>query len=103
MSTNEIQTALTTPKIILQPAVAKLQKYSECGSELHKYTIAKRPVAQFRKTKDKVKAEYALRDVAKPIGVSDFELGQALPNDLRSSLPSIEEIEAELEMNEHEF
>lgn len=55
------------------------------------------------KTKDKVKAEYALRDIAKPIGVSDFELGQALPNDLRSSLPSIEEIEAELEMNEHEF
>jgi hypothetical protein len=40
---------------------------------------------------------YALRDIAKPIGVSDYELGQALPNDLRSSLPSIEEIEAELE------
>lgn len=52
------------------------------------------------KTKDKVKAEYALRDIAKPIGISDFELGQALPNDLRSSLPSIEEIEAELEMIE---
>lgn len=55
------------------------------------------------KTKDKVKAEYALRDIAKPIGVSDFELGQALPNDLHSNLPSIEEIEAELEMKEHEF
>ena len=40
---------------------------------------------------------YALRDIAKPIGVSDYELGQALPSDLRSSLPSIEEIEAELE------
>ena len=41
--------------------------------------------------------KYALRDIAKPIGVSDYELGHALPNDLRSSLPTIEEIEAELE------
>ena len=35
----------------------------------------------------------ALRDIQKPIGVSDYELGQALPKDFRSSLPSIEEIE----------
>ena len=48
------------------------------------------------KTKDKVKAEYALRDILKPIGVSDYELGQALPAELRSSLPSIEEIENDL-------
>ena len=49
------------------------------------------------KTKDKIKAEYALRDIQKPIGISDYELGQALPHDLRSSLPSIEEIEAEFD------
>lgn len=49
------------------------------------------------KTKDKIKAEYALRDIQKPIGISDYELGQALPYDLRSSLPSIEEIEAEFD------
>ena len=51
------------------------------------------------KTKDKIKAEYALRDICKPIGISDYELGQALPHDLRSSLPSIEDIEAELDEN----
>ena len=45
------------------------------------------------KTKDRIKAEYALRDIQKPIGVSDYELGQALPKDFRSNLPSIEEIE----------
>lgn len=45
------------------------------------------------KTKDRIKAEYALRDIQKPIGVSDYELGQTLPKDFRSSLPSIEEIE----------
>lgn len=51
------------------------------------------------KTKDKIKAEYALRDINKPIGISDYELGQALPKDLRSSLPSIEDIEAEFDEN----
>lgn len=33
------------------------------------------------KTKDRIKAEYALRDIQKPIGISDYELGQALPKD----------------------
>lgn len=48
------------------------------------------------RTKDKIKAEYALRDISKPIGVSDYELGNLLPKDLRSSLPSIEDIERDL-------
>lgn len=49
------------------------------------------------KTKDKVKAEYALRDIIKPIGISDYELGQVLSNDFSGSLPTIEEIESEFE------
>lgn len=51
------------------------------------------------KSKDRIKAEYALRDIQKPIGISDYELGQALPKDFRGSLPTIEEIEKELEGN----
>lgn len=47
-------------------------------------------------TKDKVKAEYALRGVAKPIGISEYELGQALPADFCSTLPTIEDIENQL-------
>ena len=47
--------------------------------------------------KDKVVAEYALRDVNKPIGVSEYELTRALPNNLKSSLPTVEEIEERLE------
>lgn len=47
-------------------------------------------------TKDRVVAEYALRDIHKPIGVADYELTRALPDSLVSSLPSIEDIEAEL-------
>ncbi len=48
------------------------------------------------KTKDRIKAEYALRDIQKPIGISDYELGQAFPKNFRGGLPTIEEIEKEL-------
>ncbi|MGH9840154.1 MAG: PDDEXK nuclease domain-containing protein [Blastocatellia bacterium] len=48
------------------------------------------------KTKNRFVAEYALRDLQKPIGVSDFQLTTALPEQLKGSLPTIEELEAEL-------
>lgn len=47
-------------------------------------------------TKDRILAEYALRDIHKPIGLAEYELTRALPKELASSLPSIEDIEAEL-------
>ncbi|GBC61390.1 DUF1016 domain-containing protein [Desulfonema ishimotonii] len=48
------------------------------------------------KNRDKLVAEYALSDIHKPIGVSEYQLTQSLPENLKSSLPSIEEIEAVL-------
>jgi predicted nuclease of restriction endonuclease-like (RecB) superfamily len=48
------------------------------------------------RTKDKVLAEYALRDINKHIGVSNYQLTKAIPDELKSSLPSIEELELEL-------
>lgn len=50
------------------------------------------------KRRDRIIAEYALRDMSKPIGVSEWQtkLVQSLPAHLRGSLPTIEEIEAEL-------
>ncbi|HRQ96408.1 MAG TPA: PDDEXK nuclease domain-containing protein [Candidatus Accumulibacter phosphatis] len=45
---------------------------------------------------NRVLAEYALRGMDKPIGVSTFELTRALPADLQTSLPSIEAIEQAL-------
>ena len=45
------------------------------------------------KNKDKLVAEYALSDIQKPIGVSEYQLTQSLPENLQSQLPSIEEIE----------
>lgn len=46
--------------------------------------------------KNSVVAEYALRGMNKPIGVSQYELTRALPEEFKSSLPSIEVLEAEL-------
>ena len=46
--------------------------------------------------KNKVLAEYALRGMQQPIGVSDYELTKALPEDLQSSLPTVEALEQEL-------
>ncbi len=39
--------------------------------------------------------EYSLKDINKPIGVSEYRLSDILPKELKSSLPSIQEIEAE--------
>lgn len=46
--------------------------------------------------RNKILAEYALRDINKPIGVSQYELTRSLPRQMKSSLPTIEQIEAEL-------
>lgn len=51
------------------------------------------------KTKDQVLAEYALRDVNKAIGLSEYRLSKALPKNLKTVLPTIEELEAELSKN----
>jgi predicted nuclease of restriction endonuclease-like (RecB) superfamily len=51
------------------------------------------------KSKEKMVAEYALSDIHKPMGVSEYQLTQSLPENLKGSLPSIEEIERELEKN----
>jgi len=48
------------------------------------------------KSKNDIVVEYALKDVHKPIGVSEYIITKNLPDEFRSSLPSIEEIEAEL-------
>ncbi|MDF2549249.1 MAG: hypothetical protein K0S07_316 [Chlamydiales bacterium] len=51
------------------------------------------------KNKNKVVAEYALRDINKPLGIAQYEttLIESLPDDFKGSLPTIEELEKELE------
>ena len=45
---------------------------------------------------DKVVAKYALSGYDKPIGVSDYQLSKAIPENLKSALPTVEEVEEEL-------
>ncbi|MGO8749588.1 MAG: PDDEXK nuclease domain-containing protein [Thermoguttaceae bacterium] len=47
--------------------------------------------------RNQIIAEYALRGADRPIGISEYELTRALPRSLKSALPTVEEIEAELE------
>lgn len=48
------------------------------------------------KSKNNVTAEYALKNIDKPIGISEYELTKAIPQDLQSQLPTIEDLEKEL-------
>lgn len=48
------------------------------------------------KTRKRLIAEYALRNMKAPIGVSEYRLTRAVPADLKSSLPTIKELEKEL-------
>jgi predicted nuclease of restriction endonuclease-like (RecB) superfamily len=48
------------------------------------------------KSQNRVVAEYALRDTNKPIGIAEYQVVAALPEELQMNLPSIERIEREL-------
>ena len=50
--------------------------------------------------KNKIETEFALRDINKPMGVSEFTLTEILPEELRSSLPTVEEIEEDMKQLE---
>ena len=48
------------------------------------------------KKKDKIEAEYALRDINKPMGITEYRLTDAIPENIKTKLPTIEELENEL-------
>lgn len=52
------------------------------------------------KKRDKIEAEYLLNVFKQPIGIAEYEFSKALPNRLKSELPSIEDIENELSIDE---
>lgn len=53
------------------------------------------------KSKDKIEVEYALRDINKPIGVSEFTFTEILPEELKSNMPTVKEFEKELNKLKH--
>lgn len=45
------------------------------------------------KSKNNVVAEYSLKDISKPIGVSEYKITSSLPDNLEKQLPSVEDIQ----------
>ena len=50
----------------------------------------------YAREKTKFVAQYALTGYDQPIGISDYQLSKAIPEKLKSALPSVEEVEEEL-------
>lgn len=55
------------------------------------------------KTPNETVVKYSLLGIDSPIGVSDYQLGQALPKRLKGEIPTVEEFEAEIEKEYREF
>lgn len=55
------------------------------------------------KAKNKITVDYALRDMTKPIGVAEYKLVKAIPQELKASLPTIEELEHSLKQVSREW
>lgn len=49
------------------------------------------------KKKNKIDVEYSLRDIHKPMGISEYILTNSIPDEIKPQLPSVEELERELE------
>lgn len=79
----------------------KLNFYCSAVDELLKHPTDQPTIGLLLcESKNKIFAEYALKDINKPIGISEYELTQALPDNLKTSLPSIEEIEEQLKQKD---
>lgn len=75
----------------------KLSFYLSAANDLLRYPTDNPTIGLLIcKDKNDVIAEYALKDINQPMGVSEYQLTKLFPNDFKSSLPSIEEIENEL-------
>lgn len=55
------------------------------------------------KKNNKIIAEYALRDTSKPIGIAEYKLATMLPENIKGELPTIRELEEELEKELEEY
>jgi len=51
--------------------------------------------------KNNIEVEFALRDMSMPIGVSEYTFVEALPDDLKGALPTVEAIENDLQQLQH--
>jgi len=92
----DIQETLDTCQAWCATKVAlPMNRVSQFGSEALASPVDG-SVEGFCKSSHQTIVEYSLKDMHKPMGVSEYELTRHLPDNLKSSLPSIADIEAEL-------
>ncbi len=83
--------------------ISKLNMYMNVVDDILRHPDDKKTIGLLLvKSKDQMVVEYSLAGYTNPIGVANWErdIMQSLPENLKDSLPSIEEIEKELEENE---
>lgn len=79
----------------------KLSFYLSAANDLLKHPTDNPTIGlMICKTKNDIIVEYALKNINQPIGISEYELTKQFPEQFRSSLPTIEEIENELKDKE---
>lgn len=75
----------------------KMNFYLSCVDDIVKHETDQASIGLILcKNKNNILAEYALRDMTKPIGLAEYRLTESLPENLKTALPTIEELEAEL-------
>jgi predicted nuclease of restriction endonuclease-like (RecB) superfamily len=83
--------------------IGRINVYLSAVDDLLRHPDDKRTIGLLLcRSKDKIVVEYALRDLKKPIGVAGWEtkIVESLPQDLEGSLPTVQELEAELSREE---
>jgi predicted nuclease of restriction endonuclease-like (RecB) superfamily len=79
----------------------KLSFYLSAANDLLKHPTDNPTIGlMICKDKNDVVAEYALKDINQPMGISEYQLTKLFPSDFKSSLPTIEEIETQLQNHE---
>jgi hypothetical protein len=81
----------------LPQAVGEIPFYLSAEDELLRHPDDKPSIGLILcMDRNKVVVEYALRDTRKPVGVAAYRLTASLPKHLKGSLPSFEQLEAEM-------
>jgi len=93
-SLSALEYHVSTKTFIRQEYAGKLNFYLSAIDDMLKHEIDNPSIGiMLCKTRDKLTAEYALKDINKPIGVSEYKLSNFVPAEFADTLPSAEDIE----------
>ncbi len=81
----------------------KLSYYLSVANEIMKHPSDNPTIGMLIcRNKNNIEADYALKGISQPIGISEYELTKLFPEEFKSSLPTVKEIEKELKMRNND-